>query len=262
MKLEVLSQIPAEPSPKTPVLFVHGAYHGAWCWNEFFLPYFAQNGYPSYALSLQGHGSSQTDKRLNALRISDFVKDVAQVAGDMPIPPILIGHSMGGLVVQKYLEKHSAPSAVLMSSLPVGGIFRSAIRMAKNHPSAFFKSVLTMDLHHFIGSTRLARESFFSEDMDPKDVDKYFSQLQNESFPAFLDMLILNLPHPRKINTPLLVLGAENDSVFSPKEAEKTAKAYDAQIRIMENMAHDMMLERDWRKVADHILDWLKDNGL
>ena len=56
--------------------------------------------------------------------------------------------------------------------------------------------------------------------------------------------------------------GAENDSVFSPKEAEKTAKAYDAQIRIMENMAHDMMLERDWRKVADHILDWLKDNGL
>ncbi|MDD4096176.1 MAG: alpha/beta fold hydrolase [Oscillospiraceae bacterium] len=262
MILEVLSEIPADLSQKTPVLFVHGAYHDARCWSEFFLPYFAQNGYPSYAVSLQGHGSSQTQKRLNALRISDYVKDVAQVAGDMPIPPILIGHSMGGLVVQKYLEKHCAPSAVLMSSLPVGGIFRSAIRMAKNHPSAFFRSVLTMDLHHFIGSTRLARESFFSEDIDPEDLDKYFSRLQNESFLAFQDMLILNLPHPRKINTPLLVLGAANDRVFSTKEAGKTAKAYDAQIRIMENMAHDMMLERDWRKVADHILDWLKHNDL
>jgi len=53
MKLEVVSREPKQDVRPTPVLFVHGAWHGAWCWTEYFLPYFAQNGYHSYALSLK-----------------------------------------------------------------------------------------------------------------------------------------------------------------------------------------------------------------
>lgn len=258
MQLEILSEVPDGHPVKAPILFVHGAWHGAWCWNEYFLPYFAQKGYPSYALSLQGHGTSDKTKRLNSMRILDYVKNVAQAAADLPMPPILVGHSMGGLIVQKYLEKHSAPSAVLLASLPVGGLFRSAVRMITHHPLLFLKSVLTMNLHSFISTTKLVREAFFSEDINPDILEKYFSQLQDESYLAFLDMVLLSLPHPKRINTPLLVLGAANDKVFSPKEVELTAKAYKAQFKIMENMSHDMMLERDWRKAADYILDWVK----
>lgn len=262
MKLEILSKMPEESSSKTPIMFIHGAWHGAWCWNEFFLPYFAQNGYPAYAISLRGHGSSESDKRLNSLRISDYVEDLAQAVANLPIPPILVGHSMGGLVIQKYLERHSAPSAVLLASLPVGGLFKSVIRMAKHHPLVFLRSVLTMNMHPLIGSTKLVREQFFSENIDSKDLIKYFSQLHNESYRAFLDMLILNLPRPERINTPLLVLGAANDKVFSLKETEITARAYGAQMKIMANISHNMMLERDWSKVADYIIGWLRDNGL
>ena len=43
--LEVLSRLPADASRQTPLLFVHGAFTGAWCWEEHFLPFFADAGY-------------------------------------------------------------------------------------------------------------------------------------------------------------------------------------------------------------------------
>ena len=152
--------------------------------------------------------------------------------------------------------------AVLLASLPVGGLLRSAIRVAKSHPWLFLKANLTMNLHPFISTTKLVREAFFLEDIEGKILKKYFSLLQDESYFAFIDMLLLNLPHPEKIDVPSLVLGGANDRVFSPKEVELTAKAYNTQSKIMENMAHNMMLEKGWQKVADFILDWLRKKDL
>ena len=56
MNLEIVKQEAVGDGHPTPILFVHGMWHAAWCWEEFFLPYFAQHGYESYALSLRGHG--------------------------------------------------------------------------------------------------------------------------------------------------------------------------------------------------------------
>jgi pimeloyl-ACP methyl ester carboxylesterase len=144
---EVIERKPEGSIWKTPILFVHGAWHGAWCWDEHFLSYFAEQGYPSYALSVRGHGLSEKQGKLNSFKISDFVSDLAQVAVQLPSPPVLVGHSMGGLVVQKYLEKHFAPAAVLLASLPTGGLARSATRMAINHPWLFLKATLTANMN-------------------------------------------------------------------------------------------------------------------
>ncbi|MBC7517162.1 MAG: alpha/beta hydrolase [Alkalinema sp. FL-bin-369] len=43
---------------RSPIFFVHGAWHAAWC-RENFLPYFANHGYAAYAVSLRGHGTSE-----------------------------------------------------------------------------------------------------------------------------------------------------------------------------------------------------------
>jgi pimeloyl-ACP methyl ester carboxylesterase len=92
--------------------------------------------------------------------------------------------------------------------------------------------------------------------------DSYFGRMQDESYFAFLDMLALNLPSPKKVDVPLLVLGAESDFFFSPREVEATARAYKTQAECFPNMAHDMMLEAGWQSVADFILRWLGDRGL
>ena len=59
MKLETITRVPKTQTHKTPLLFVHGMWHGAWCWDEFFLPYFADAGYHATALSLRGHAGSE-----------------------------------------------------------------------------------------------------------------------------------------------------------------------------------------------------------
>lgn len=99
--------MPSASARPTPILFVHGAWHDAWCWQEHFLPYFAQHGYVAHALSFRGHGNSAGRERLRWSGIADYVTDLAQVVQRLPTPPILIGHSMGGLVVQRYLERRS-----------------------------------------------------------------------------------------------------------------------------------------------------------
>ena len=262
MDLEIITRKP-EASPRaTTVLFVHGAWHGAWCWEEHFLPYFATKGYTSHALSLRGHGSSQSPARFRLARIVDYVADVARAVAQLPDPPVLVGHSMGGLVVQKYLEEHTAPAAVLMASLPVKGALRTTLRIALRHPLAFLKANLTWRLYPIIGKPALCREAFFSADISNEKLEGFFNRMQNESYMAFLDMMLFNLPNPERVKTDLLILGADDDTIFYPDEIEATAKAYQTRSVMFPGMAHDMMLERDWQSVADRILSWLDDKGL
>ena len=95
MKLEVLSQQPLQALSKSPVLLVHGAWHGAWCWKMHLADYLAQQGFQVHAISLRGHGNSEGRQRLRCSGVADYVDDVAQVARQLSAPPIVIGHSMG-----------------------------------------------------------------------------------------------------------------------------------------------------------------------
>jgi pimeloyl-ACP methyl ester carboxylesterase len=70
--LEVIEKGPCRESDKPPVLFVHGAWHGAWCWDEHFLDFFAEKGYRSLAVSLRGHGKSTAPKHIRFCSIADF----------------------------------------------------------------------------------------------------------------------------------------------------------------------------------------------
>ncbi len=76
MKLEILSKYPSNGTRPTPLLFIHGALHGAWCWDVHFLDYFAQHGFIAHAVNLRGHGKSEGGENLRWTRIADFVEDV------------------------------------------------------------------------------------------------------------------------------------------------------------------------------------------
>lgn len=75
-------------------------------------------------------------------------------------------------------------------------------------------------------------------------------------------MVLLNRPDPSNIKTPLLVLGAERDNMLKRKEIEETAKAYHTKAEIIPGVAHNSMLEQNWRMVADRILSWLNEYEL
>jgi pimeloyl-ACP methyl ester carboxylesterase len=259
MNLELISKYPPKRGHPTPLLFIHGMMHGAWCWDVHFLEYFARHGFAVHAVNLRGHGTSEGREHLRWTRIAEYVEDVADVARRLPCPPILIGHSMGGFVIQKYLEHHAAPAAVLLSSPPPTGLLGTTLRIARRHPLAFAKVNLTLSLLPVIATPQLAREAFLSQDVPDDQLLAYWQQMQDESYRALLDMVALELPHPEKVTTPVLVLGAARDTMLTPSEIEATARAYHTQAEIIPDVAHSSMLDPRWQSVAARILAWLNE---
>ncbi len=256
-QLEVLSVLPTGKSPRsTPLLFVHGAYTAAWCWQEHYLGFFAAAGYPSYALSLSGHGKSRGRKHLDSFSIDDYVHDVEEIAATLPSPPVLIGHSMGGFVVQKALERRIAPAAVLMCAVPPQGLMASAVGLM------FSKPALMSELNNLMSgsgaSINALRDALFAQPVAEDDLARFFRLSQSESHRALWDMALFNLPQTRRIRkTPLKIVGAEFDHLIASSLVEMTAHSYGTDAEIFAGMGHGLMLERDWERPARSILDWL-----
>ncbi|MCK2088355.1 alpha/beta hydrolase [Thauera aromatica] len=260
-ELEVLCRAPQQPTHASPLLFVHGAYVSAWCWDEHFLPWFAARGWTSYALSLSGHGGSRRRDHLDTYSIDDYVRDVAEVAARLPAPPVLVGHSMGGMVVQKYLEQYDAPAAVLMSSVPPQGLMGSAFGLMLKRPA------LLADLNRIMTGSEIdldrLREALFHQPVAPADLRRYYRLSQPESHRAIWDMSLFNLPHPMRMHqVPMLILGAAHDALIPPDQVRMTAVTYGRQAEIFPDLGHGLMLERGWEKVAIHIDRWLDERRL
>jgi pimeloyl-ACP methyl ester carboxylesterase len=232
--LEVIDKGLASESHQVPLLFVHGGEHAAWCWDEHFLDFFAAEGYRAVALSLRGHGTSSNSKPPRACSIADYVDDVCSVADNLPLTPVMIGHSLGGFVVQKYLESHAAPAAVLVASAPPHGAAAALLRNAKvllrkttQHPWLTAKAAMTGRSLPGFNELERVRAMFFSAHTPESWVVRHAERLQREqSGRAALDMVFLNLPKPHRVSTPLLVLGAQCDRSVTRNEVHVTESTH------------------------------------
>lgn len=260
--LEVLCHTPSGKNPKpTPLLFVHGAYTGAWCWEEHFLPWFAERGWIAYALSLSGHGKSLHHDHLDSLSIDDYVADLTEVVSRLPAAPVLVGHSMGGMVVQKYLERAKAPAVVLMSSVPPQGLMGSALGLM------FKKPHLLTDLNRIMNGGEVQadglREALFYKDIDEETLLRYYRLSQPESHRAVWDMTLFNLPQPSLMHSvPMLILGAVHDQLIPADQVHMTATTYGRRAEIFDDIGHAMMLEEGWEVIATRIAAWLEEQKL
>jgi pimeloyl-ACP methyl ester carboxylesterase len=258
LQLEIISRHPNADAKSTPLLFVHGSFTGAKIWDEFFLSYFAEQGYQAHAVSLRGHGASAGRSGLRWWSLADYVADLKQVVSILPRAPVLIGHSLGGMVVQKYLERHPASGAVLMASVPPHGLLPSLAGMMASNPLLLHHLGLIQWLGPDTASFKVMREALFSDHTPDATVLNYIRLFQGESQRVSLDMLGLDpLRLRRDLNIPLLVMGAEHDAFISAHLVEMTARYYRTHAVIFPKMAHAMMLEEKWEPVAEHLLGWL-----
>jgi pimeloyl-ACP methyl ester carboxylesterase len=258
--LEVLRRHPAEPTSRPPLAFVHGAWHAAWCWDEHFLPWFAAAGYEAIALSLRGHGGSPSRHGRNRHSLRDYVDDVRTVVASLEVPPVLIGHSMGGAVVQRLLAGAgpSLAGAALLASPPPTGAMRATAAVARRHPIVFLAANATLDLRRVLGTPTLARDLLFSPNTADDLVLRYQQRMEAESYRAFLDMLVPQRRRQRSQELPVFVLGAGNDRFFTTSEIEATAGTWNAHAVIIEGLSHDVMLDGHWKEAATALHAWLE----
>ena len=259
--LELIDKGSCSDAHPTPLLFVHGGWHAAWCWGDYFLDYFADAGFRAVAVNLRGHGGSTLSKPLKSCSIADYVEDVGTAAAMLGIDPVLIGHSMGGFVVQKYLEDRRAPAAVLMASMPSRAAQRTAValRIMRRHPWVTVRAYTVGGPADLVNTPRLTREHFFSTHTPEPVVEACAARLQAESSRAG-GLFVLS--KPERVTTPLLVLGGEDDRAVTNDQHRATARAYGTQAEFFPDMGHNMMLEPGWQAVAERIDNWLGGQGL
>ncbi len=267
MQFERIALTPSNPRSAPPILFVHGAWHGAWCWEPYFLPYFAEKGFAVEAFSLRAHGESDGQQHTRGLRFKDYVADLTAICQSYEQPPLLIGHSTGGVIVQKYLETHNAPAAVMLASLPPDPILGASFGLLSQYPGALLQSLPTFSLKPFVASPQRVRKLFFSANMPLAKVTPFQSQMQDESVLLLLDLALARQVDPVKLRTtnpemPMLVLGAANDSLLQPALMRSMAQHYGTTAQFIPEVAHDMMLEEHWQDVADVIIGWIQAHVL
>jgi len=260
--LEIISRVSPNRNSLPPLLFVHGAFGGAWMWDEHFLPYFAQEGWEAHALSLRGHGQSKQSGSLHRVGLNDYVEDLSQAVQHLGVSPVLVGHSLGGVVVQKWLKQHTAAGAVLMGSGPPHGMLPCSVGMWLRNPLLVAQLSLAQAFGPSATSADATRKSLFSDNMPAATVARHFARSSPESLRVGFELAWPDFPGPRwNREMPILVLGAENDFFVSPTMVKATAEVYGARAEIIPDLAHAMMLERNWQVVADRILSWLQDTS-
>jgi pimeloyl-ACP methyl ester carboxylesterase len=249
---ELIEVLPVDPDPaKPPLLFVHGAWHGAWCWQEHWMAAAAAQGWRTYAVSLRGHGGSDGPARFELATLRHYQHDVLQAITQLPSPPVLIGHSMGGGVVQGVLERYrSAPAGVLVASIPPRHGLGLASSLLRHDPRMLAQALSGRDVTP-------RPSTLYGPAMDGVVAQQHLDHLGDE---AWLATLQLGLPRRvPDVRAPLLVLGAECDRLVSPHAVIRTARTYGTRARIFRGMGHLMMLEPDWKAVLDVMLGWLED---
>lgn len=244
--LEVVERQPSADQGRPRLLFVHGLGHGAWCW-ENWLAAAAEAGYPSYAMSLRGHGGS--GGRLRTSRLGQYVDDVIEVASSLPAPPVLVGHSMGGLVVQQTLARYAVRAAVLVAPIPAHPALASLAAIAGRHPLDALRIV--------VGGSLPLRPEYLFHELDDARARTYADRCGGESAVVQYQLLMHRPARAPLGSPPVLVLATPDDRLVPIRGVRSTAARYGADIEEFPRMGHDLMLDARWREPLDAMLTWL-----
>lgn len=241
-----------------PLVFVHGGCVHAGCWAPHFLPYFGQRGFACRAVDLAGHGASEGRQQLDSFGIDDYADDVAQVVAGLDTPPILVGHSMGTIVVERFLERGEAAGAVLMAPVPPSGILGSTLRLALTTPTYFAEQQRAIRGDYSAQTLALMREVYYSPDTPDDDLIRHAPLFQPESQRALTELTLLALRFPRRRpQLPVLVVGGGSDALFPPSYSGFTADRWAADRAVIPGVGHTMMLDAHWQPAAQRIADWI-----
>ena len=245
---EIREALPVSDEGRPPILFVPGFGHGAWAFAEHWLEHAAARGFPAYAMSLRGHGTSGSAPRTT---LRAYVHDVVQVAAGLPRQAVLVGHGAGARVVAGAMARYPARAGVLVA--PVLGGLRTAFGVAARNPAATVPAL-------FGGALRPGRGALFSRSLPSSAARGYAARLGRASRLAQWQLLGTGRDEPSVGNPPVLVVGSPNDRLVPNAALVRAAARFGGAPLPFPGMGHDLMLDVRWAEPLDAILDWL-DKG-
>ncbi|NUS56581.1 MAG: alpha/beta fold hydrolase [Streptomycetaceae bacterium] len=263
-------------SPK-PVLFIHGLWLHASSWAPW-IELFEREGYAPSAPGWPGDPATVAEARANPDSIADHgiddvVEHFAGIIRGLETPPILIGHSFGGMIAQKLLGQDLGAAAVAIDAAQIKGVLpvplsalRATLPVFKNPANRHRAVSLTADQFRFA----------FGNAVSPEESDALFERwtIPAPGKPLFEAAAANFNPHsPAKVATgnagrgPLLLMSGGKDHTVPQSVTRATLKQYrhsEAVTDIVDfpDKGHSLTIDSGWREVADTALTWLRRQGL
>jgi pimeloyl-ACP methyl ester carboxylesterase len=257
----------------TPValVFVHDACLGPWTWTEHFVPYFESLGWRCLAPDLHDawppapggdrprHRGSW--RRANRVRLADYVAFLARATAEIPSPYVLVGHGMGGAIVQALLALAppalAPPAGAVLIASPLAADWRTdTLRWLARRPLRSARAISLGRVSELLRPAAQARAALFHAGTAEHDVSRFASAVRDESFAAWRDTGRVRLD-PSALRIPMLVLGGREDACVSVRSVRRAAAAWRAQCHVLPHAGHCIMLEASWLTAARHIQRWL-----
>jgi pimeloyl-ACP methyl ester carboxylesterase len=250
-----LSALVTAPGTETgpPLLFVHG-YFGLAIAFERMMECLTAKGHRCVAIDLRGHGDSALTGKLGRVSIHDYADDVERVARQLG-DPVIVGHSMGGLLAQLAAVRGVAKGVVLMAPAPPRGIpvlsFKLAIHQARYMP-AILTSRVVVPGRSDIRALVLNR-------VPEAEQDKLLDLLVPDSGFAARQMSVYGVPVDRtRVKVPMLVIAGDQDLFIPFSRAERVAERYGAPLRQAIGRGHMLIIEPGYEEICDWIAEWIR----
>jgi pimeloyl-ACP methyl ester carboxylesterase len=244
-----------------PILMVHGAFCGGWVF-ERLAGAFAAAGHPVSAPDLPGHGAHEPRDAASGLSMSVYARAVAAEARALGAPPLLVGHSMGGLVALMAAAEVPTAGVVLLAPSAPWGVSGSTMEEAISAVSLYalgpyWAQAIEPDYASFAG--------YGVDRLPSAERHAAFARMRRESGRAlfetlnwWLDPFMTTLVRSEKIAAPILALAGGRDVIHPPATVRETAKRVGARLQVLPEMSHWLPGEPGWERVADICLAWTR----
>ncbi|MBU2667135.1 alpha/beta fold hydrolase [Actinoplanes bogorensis] len=261
---------------RKPVIFIHGLWLHASSWQPW-VELFAERGYEPAAPGWPGDAGTVEETRadpdaLAGHGIDDVVAHFAGIFESLPVKPIVIGHSFGGMIAQKLLGLDLADAAVAIDAAQIKGVLplplstlRSGFPVLGNPANSGRAVSLTAE------QFRYAFGNAISEAESQELYDRW--SIPAPGKPLFEAAAANFNPHsPAKVDTgnesrgPLLLMAGGRDHTVPEVVVRATLKQYRHSHAVTDivdfpDKAHSLTIDAGWREVAETALTWLKEQG-
>lgn len=250
-----IAGFPAHITPvqkaRPPLVFIHGAFvdHVPF---DTWLGELARLGWGGISASRGGRDGVGPEKA-KGLTIADYVSDTLKIIDTLDEAPVLVGHSLGGLIAQKIAEMGRARALVLLAPAPAGMLTAQPVALPSYLP--MLPSIMA-------GKPFLPPAGTCSRIVLNRVPKEYHSavhgSLVHESGKVYREMMFGTVKvDAAKVKCPVLVLGATEDRIVSPALVKWTAERYGAELRMYSGHAHLFLGEPGWEKIAGEVAGWL-----
>lgn len=253
-------------SQSKTIVFVHGLFVNNTSWANW-KTWFENKGYTVHTPANIGHDGNPANLRTNihpALTGSSFedvVMNIVKLIDTLPEKPIVVGHSLAGLVVQKLIEMDKAVAGISINGAPPKNVFAPLSTLKIVLPVVnFFKGNSP-----YIGSKEWYHKAFFNN-YTKAESDKLYEQIAvPESRKVARDTVLKSFANVdfKKPHAPLLFIGGSKDNIFHSSFTKKIAGRYKDQNSIVEfkefeGKSHFIAGEKGWEEVAQYVLSFIE----